>query len=1600
MSSAPRPADSNPPKKSRFWRWLKRGLLVSLGLLVLAVVFHRQLLQWGLNWGGKYFAKREGYTLEWVLDGSILSDIKVSELKVRGPEGGVVANIAFHEAILRYDLWKLWKEGTGSFLKEVSLSDTTIEADIRTDPNRPKPPPEVKEKKPPPDFWVDRLNLQNISALIRTDEGDIVLRDFTLLLDKDRPGVLHIGELVVPSARIELRDVDGRTQVEGRKITLADLRVTPDVRISRLYTDLTKLHQGALDYELAAKSGAGSVSSKGRVEGLGTTLTLDSHLTIANLAHTEIARWASLPEGLAFVIGNADLKVKGDPARPQALDAEVVLKVSGVRAAGYGCDTVELLGTVKTGALNAGLLKVVSGPNAVEASSTVTLPSAWAQVGKAPVQVAWKIAAPDLAAVRESPVALKGRVQGTGQLELKEGKLTGATSVLDAKELTLPGLDLASVQADVSTDASVVKLNSLVVQVDPAGRNSASLTGQMGIAGRQSSQVEVQGNFTELRSLFQALKLEDPPASGEVAMRVTGSFDLADLKEKIFTKAFGSAELDLSGLQWRDGRLDKVRATLAVKDGVATLKSTLDHQGKNTAELNATLQLSGRQTTNVGWTLRLADLAGLVPLAGLKDVPPPTAGTVTSQGKAVLDLADLKQKQYAGAVVEGDLQVAGLQWRDGGLDHLTSTFHVRDSAVSLVARMEHQGKNTADIRAQVSLLDRQPAQVEWKTTLTDLASLLALAGLEGEKPRAGNVASEGRASFSLADLQEKNYSLASATGTLNATDLAWRGGALDRLNSTLALNGGALEVKASLDHQGKNNATLETKVLLTGNQEGTLNWRVHLTDLTSLMPLAGVSPPPTAGVVDSTGSASFRLVDLQRRNFNDAIADGSLAISGVQWNGGSVEAVQATIAIRTGIAEIKECVFRFDPENQGVIKGKVPLDTQQPFQAEMHVKLQRLPALAPWLAMAKAPAPVSGTVAIDLNAEGILAQGDVRGRGTVAVDNVKLQGRPEVYTLALKSEYGDRKAQISELRFSSGQLRLAASASVSETELVVPSLTLHSGDLKMLDGVIRVPLVLQQQPRPKVPVDHSRPLEVKLNMEKLNLAQVFGALGQKPPAEGTVTAALHLEGRLPELKGGLTATLTGVQVEAMKGKLDPAEATLSLQLVEDRAELEIAATQRPLQPLQVKAKLPFDVEEVLDGTQRFDDAPLDAEITLPQSSLDAIPRFVPALARLEGTVGLQMKISGTVQKPSWSGTLRTDVTSIALADVPMDVKDVKAHLDFQDTRVDLTNVSATVAGGKVKVGGRIDAADVKDPSFDLKLTADQALLVRDNTMSFRASADVTCKGTLARAAVVGRVDLVRGRVFKEVEFLPLSLPNQLPPPPPAVRAGKGGAPAGPSLLKDWTLDVAIKTRDPIRLLGNVLNGATLVDVRVGGTGAAPTLEGKASLDGARLLLPFSRLAITRGDILFTKDKPFDPTIDLQGDSLISNYQVSVYAYGRAMDPKLRFTSSPPLPENEIASLLATGSTAGDPSTAEGVAANRAAFLLISQTYRKLFNKAAPRRRLDEEPSKLSFSFNPLSTGRSEPSVTATYEINPKLQASGTFGGSSFRGLLYYLVRFR
>ena len=134
--------------------------------------------------------------------------------------------------------------------------------------------------------------------------------------------------------------------------------------------------------------------------------------------------------------------------------------------------------------------------------------------------------------------------------------------------------------------------------------------------------------------------------------------------------------------------------------------------------------------------------------------------------------------------------------------------------------------------------------------------------------------------------------------------------------------------------------------------------------------------------------------------------------------------------------------------------------------------------------------------------------------------------------------------------------------------------------------------------------------------------------------------------------------------------------------------------------------------------------------------------------------------------------------------------------------------------------------------------------------------------------------------------------------------------------------------------------------------------------------------------------------------MIRDYTIHVYVYGTTLAPEAVFTSEPPLPQEEIISLLATGTTRQELTSGTNVVAGRAAMLLVQQLYRKVFKKGQATQSSSIF-DRLDVDFGTVDPRTGQQQATARLKINDKFVVVGDLGvGGDYRGMLKYLIRFR
>ncbi len=130
------------------------------------------------------------------------------------------------------------------------------------------------------------------------------------------------------------------------------------------------------------------------------------------------------------------------------------------------------------------------------------------------------------------------------------------------------------------------------------------------------------------------------------------------------------------------------------------------------------------------------------------------------------------------------------------------------------------------------------------------------------------------------------------------------------------------------------------------------------------------------------------------------------------------------------------------------------------------------------------------------------------------------------------------------------------------------------------------------------------------------------------------------------------------------------------------------------------------------------------------------------------------------------------------------------------------------------------------------------------------------------------------------------------------------------LAKNIELDLHFSTKSPLQVKTFFFNTNTEINASVKGTVAHPLVTGIIELNKGSFLFPYKPLYVSMGKLYLTADQPDDPVIQLTAKNTIKKYAITMHVSGTVHQPKILFESSPALPEEQIITLLLSGSEDG------------------------------------------------------------------------------------------
>ena len=292
--------------------------------------------------------------------------------------------------------------------------------------------------------------------------------------------------------------------------------------------------------------------------------------------------------------------------------------------------------------------------------------------------------------------------------------------------------------------------------------------------------------------------------------------------------------------------------------------------------------------------------------------------------------------------------------------------------------------------------------------------------------------------------------------------------------------------------------------------------------------------------------------------------------------------------------------------------------------------------------------------------------------------------------------------------------------------------------------------------------------------------------------------------------------------------------------------------------------------------------------------------FVPDLDA-SGPAQINAVFAGTLDRPRITGRVHIDNAQARAVDFPTGLNGIKGDLVFDASRLYFENVTAQVGGGALSVSGSVYYAD-RPIRFDISTHTEGVRIRYPEGMSWQAMGNLRLTGTPDGGIVSGRVQIQRVNMNGGLETAGELMGGS---------QGAAGSATSSKFLRNLQFDIeAVSTPDARMEWPNAELEAD-ANLRVRGTWDHPILLGHIHVLSGDLYFHGSRYRVARGDLNFANPFQLNPDINVEATTTIQQYEITLNFSGPANKLSLSYRSDPPLPSNDIITLLALGQTSSE-----------------------------------------------------------------------------------------
>jgi len=292
--------------------------------------------------------------------------------------------------------------------------------------------------------------------------------------------------------------------------------------------------------------------------------------------------------------------------------------------------------------------------------------------------------------------------------------------------------------------------------------------------------------------------------------------------------------------------------------------------------------------------------------------------------------------------------------------------------------------------------------------------------------------------------------------------------------------------------------------------------------------------------------------------------------------------------------------------------------------------------------------------------------------------------------------------------------------------------------------------------------------------------------------------------------------------------------------------------------------------------------------------------FVPGL-EAHGPAQVNAAIEGTSTSPRITGKAHVENASARYGEFPAGLSQVQGDFVFDASRLLFESVTAETGGGQLSLSGSVTYGEGPF-RYDIAARSAGSRIRYPEGMSWLAGGTLRLSGTTQSGLLSGRVVVERLLMAPGFDLASLIIASEQP-----VRAPSTTSP----FLRNLQFDIEAVSSPDARMEWVGAQFESEANLRVRGTWEHPILLGHIHLLAGEMTFRGNRYRLSRGDINFANPFRLDPVLNVEVITTIRQYEVTLNFTGPASKLTLAYRSDPPLPANDIITLLALGRTGAE-----------------------------------------------------------------------------------------